>query len=51
VRWIILAEFPHVRFQGIDGAGLDPERRKDVVAAGPPTRFFRFRMPYGCLPA
>jgi hypothetical protein len=51
VRWIILAEFAHVRFQGDNGAGLDPKRRKDVVAAGPPARFFRFRMPCGCLPA
>ena len=32
-----------MRFQGIDGAGLDPKRRKDVVAAGSPTRLFRCR--------
>jgi hypothetical protein len=52
VRWIILAEFTHVRFQGANGAGLDPKRRKDVVAAGrPQASFFRFRMPCRCLPA
>jgi len=50
VRWIGLAELAHVRFQGVNGVGLDPKRRKDVVSAGPAS-FFRFCTPCRCLPA
>jgi hypothetical protein len=51
VRWIGLAEFAHVRFQGDNGAGLDLKRRKDVVSARPPASFFHFRMPCRRRPA
>jgi Raf kinase inhibitor-like YbhB/YbcL family protein len=47
VRWIELAELAHVRFQGVNGVGLDPKRRKDVVSHRTPASFFRFRMPGG----
>ena len=51
VRRLILAKLADVQFQRVNRAVLDPERRKDVIAAGTPARFSRFRMPFSWVSA